>query len=349
MLQRPQPTQSMLLSSVLHCLKRLTPLYKCIIALAAAIIALVSCAKKLQSTAAANAPLFTFGGFTEHVNEAVISPNGTILALAVDQSVRLISTKNWDTKQVLYSDLSIQHIAFSTDGNFLAARGKGFITVWNILSRRRIVKLTFNGDFIFLPNDNMLLVGDNHASLLTNLKGTHASMPIRTAKYWGHTASLCVSPDGRTIAIGGLDTVELLNVGTWHIESTLKGFWRDMYSGKDWITSMAFSSNGRLFIAAGLNSPAVVWDTDKWRQLYVLKEQATGFSSVSIKKGTEELMAVNAYPGIQFWHGRNGQRINHIQVVDPGCENAAFSPNGKLILTQNEDGSVRVWNAQMFL
>jgi WD40 repeat protein len=138
--------------------------------------------------------------------------------------------------------------------------------------------------------------------------------------YLGHTdpiLDMSVSPDGQRLATASADnTARVWTIGdSKPVE--LRGHSGDVYS-------VAFSPNGQYVLTVSRqDGTARVWDLNGGDSLYVLGTQRVSFNSATL----------NDPPG---------PRQYTEDVVA-----AAFSPDGKLVITANGDGNARVYRLEL--
>lgn len=170
-------------------------------------------------------------------------------------------------------------------------------------------------------------------------EGPSGKAPIPSFKYWSVSNAVAISPDGKTLALGGLGWLKLLNTKTWRSRKVFKGYWKQPFFGKDWVSEIAFSPDGKLLAAGGINSVVKVWRTKDWHEAYTLTQNGQGFVSIAFSPIGKLLVTANG-ADMQFWDAKTKDLQNTIKC---DCQSVEFSPNGKLVVTTNEAGSVEIW------
>lgn len=155
-----------------------------------------------------------------HANEIMsiaFSPNGTLLAsVGFDCTVRLWETGQFSQIHAMYGHRNrIISVAFSPDSRLLAsAELDATIRVWD----------TSTGECVrILQNDN--------------------------ARIW----SIIFSPDGETLICCGERVIQLWNIYTGELSSTLQGH-------KDWIRASVFNSHGTMLVSGCQDGTIKFWD-----------------------------------------------------------------------------------------
>jgi WD40 repeat protein len=162
----------------------------------------------------------------------------------------------------------------------------------------------------------------------------------------GHTASVwCVafSPDGTRLLSGGKDAT----VRLWEVETAreLKRF--DGHG--DLVTSVAFNPDGRKALSAGFDHEAILWDLERGGRVatFTFRDVAKYLHHVAFSPdgarclicGDRTVFLVDAATGTAI-----GKFVGHTASV----VNAAFSADGKRILSGSDDGTLRLWDAVKF-
>ena len=172
--------------------------------------------------------------------------------------------------------------------------------------------------------------------------------------------SAAFSPDGRRIISGNQDgTVMVWNAVTGKEMLTLKGH---TYL----VSDVAFSPNGYRIVSVGEDNTVRVWDAVTGKEMLTLKVGNTckkNLGSVNnVAYSADGQRIVFAYQGIvTVWDAETGEET--LTLPDVGgmmgggmmgggmmggmveISSVAFSPDGQQIISGNQDGTVKVWNA----
>jgi WD40 repeat protein len=155
---------------------------------------------------------------------------------------------------------------------------------------------------------------------------------------------LAYSPDGRRLAMGYGPVIELWETNTWNKIERIE-------LGADKVSTLAFSSNGRLF-AAGSNTGLLnVWNTERSSKPRILRpsEKYEVFSNTIVFGPDDHLLASAVWShepnasSISIWSVASGAHI-----VDLGDRHApfravAFSPDGTILAAADSNGLVQFW------
>lgn len=164
--------------------------------------------------------------------------------------------------------------AISPDGKYLLFGGiGGNISVWDLDQGRLIVDSNLGrGSFFdiqFLPDGKHVLSSHiQYCGLVWNLESGDI---VKEFKHDREVYTAAVSPDGRIVATGSLDTT----IGIWDAESgaritTLAGHKRGLLK-------VRFSPDGSTLASTGHGLAVHLWDTRTWREVARIpfKEQVT--------------------------------------------------------------------------
>ncbi len=154
---------------------------------------------------------------------------------------------------------TIDSMAFSTNGEYLAGVEQGTVKAWNTVSWKPVVEVRPDSGVTslgFSPDGNVLATINTDGEI--TLWSTADVRDIRMLTSHGLQArSLAYSPDGRTLASTASDgTIRLWNTDTWDEPRRLDGPRRN--SGP-----LAFSPDGTL-LACGYWNGIRLWRTSDW-------------------------------------------------------------------------------------
>jgi len=167
--------------------------------------------------------------------------------------------------------------------------------------------------------------------------------------------SVAISPDGRLVAAGSLDTiVRLWDVETGTLLERLRGH-------KDSVYSVAFTPDGRGLVSGSLDKTLKYWELNTT----ALKELADGTAlrrgekyakcslnfvghkdyvlSVAISHDGQWVVSGSKDRGVQFWD-KNGVAQLMLQGHKNSVISIDLSPTGGQLATGSGDWQARVWN-----
>lgn len=206
---------------------------------------------------------------------ALLSPDGTMLAY-IDPTGPSVCC--WDVrKQQLVRRIAVDEdeygaFALSADGQLIGVAGDDdTIRFWNVSSGRliRVWKscqsdVQYVSAIHFSPDGQYVAVvdGDNRCSVLTVPSGRvmiriHAMSP-----------QVAFSPDGRLIAVGGIDgSIRLADLKMRHV--------LDCIGRHAWgVNALLFSPDGKYLASAGQDMTVLLWDVERLKQMGADREKA---------------------------------------------------------------------------
>ncbi|QGA21575.1 hypothetical protein EYB26_009286 [Talaromyces marneffei] len=133
----------------------------------------------------------------------------------------------------------------------------------------------------------------------------------------GSVVSVAFSPNGRLIASSSYDgTIKLWDPDTGALKHTLE-------SHKERVESIAFSPNGRLLVSGSYDGTIKLWDSDTGALKYTVDDPHG-----------RSFFEINNPNGATFVH----------HTGPPPISSVAFSPDGELLASGANDGSVKFWD-----
>ena len=249
-------------------------------------------------------------------NPAVNSPaaiSGGLVALARHGEVELQSLADRKTVK-LFEGLrgSVNGVAFSSDGKFLAAAAGEP----NLFGEVRIWKTS--GDF----------------ALVRSLRGHRDSLQ-----------SVRISPDGKLVATGGYDQ----RIKLWEIESGREVKSLDGHNGP--VFDLAFRPDGKILASVSGDRTVKLWDVATGARLDTLKESLLELYTVAFSPDGRRVAAGGVDNRIRVWEvsesakeGSNPLLFSQFAHELPVLR-ITYSADGQTLVSSGEDRLIKVWNA----
>ncbi len=241
----------------------------------------------------------------------------TLATVGSDNIGPTVVLRRRDTMRVLH-ELRVPNgflivAAFSSDGRLIAASGSspgfgaaGSVKIWDVASGRELLTLAgakYCQTLMFSPDAKTLAtscgVVDGKAILWDVATGQERER-IEAEPGGANAGVQCAvySPDGQTLALGGVRAIRLWDVKTRRVRHTLSGH-------EQLVAFLAFSPDGRTLASAGGRAfPGEVrlWEPEMGRPIAVLERPATGgIFSVAFSPDGKTLAAGCADGAIRLW------------------------------------------------
>ncbi|HVK13719.1 MAG TPA: WD40 repeat domain-containing protein, partial [Gemmataceae bacterium] len=148
---------------------------------------------------------------------------------------------------------------------------------------------------------------------------------------------LALTAGGRTLVTGGNDG----GVRLW--DRTTGAPVGDVLRHPGSVRRMAVSGDGRLLAAAGFGASVSLWDlTTRTALPPIVHEGRSGVGVVAF--GPDDAVLLTTFDKTAYlWDPKTGTPIAKCDGHDRGIEAAAFSRDGKTLVTGSWDGTVRLW------
>ena len=275
----------------------------------------------------------------------------------------------------------VSSVAFSPDGNLLAAAGNPEMAgLWQVAtgqlhSLRPEPKARF---LAFSADGKKLLVASQAMTLMDVETGKEL---VRFAEAPGWINCLTLSPDGNFVAAGRDDhTVALWDARTGKMLRQLKGhdayvaavafspdsktlatgshdatvrLW-DVETGKqirrleghgDQVSTLAFARDGKTLATGSWDRTLRLWDLATGRTLRTLDGHPYGVTAVALAPDGKTLASGGLDGTLRLWDLGTGKMLRQVVVNPRGVLAVAFSPDGKTVATGGEVSDLRLWNA----
>ncbi len=278
------------------------------------------------------------------------SPDGRLLAIAMESKIQLITAESGRCEQVLEGHTSlITSVMFSPNGEQLASgSGDNTIRLWNVVSGRceQVLEGHMSSSVTFSPNGEHLASGsqDNTIRLWDISSGRCEQV------FEGHTNyvnSVTFSPAGEHLASGSDDkTIRLWDIANGRCEQVFEGHTR-------MVTSVTFSPNGRHLASGSKDKTIRLWDIANGRCEQMLEghtgraNTATGMvNSITFSPNGRHLASGSEDKTIRLWDIESGRCEQVLKGHTSGVTSVTFSPNGEHLASGSMDKTIRLWDIE---
>ena len=241
----------------------------------------------------------------------------------------------------------IQSVRFSPDGKRLAAGSYQVVTVWNVPNGGLKATYTGHGDQVKavapLPDGSGVVSG----SLDKNVRfWDRDGKPTRQYGLPAPILAMAVSPDGKSLAIGGSDkVVRILNAADGKERFALTG-----HLGP--VNAVAFLGDGGRVASVSADGTGRIWslpptaEHKPYDPLVVAGDEGP-LRALAASPDAKTIATAGDKGEIRSWDTDGGMHVGTIPGPNPGKPvlALAFSPNGDRLLAGYADNTARLYHA----
>jgi RNA polymerase sigma factor (sigma-70 family) len=164
--------------------------------------------------------------------------------------------------------------------------------------------------------------------------------PPGNASDHAYVESLAISPDGKTLAVGGGNgdhSVRLCDAATGRLLRTFEG-----HQGS--VGGVAFFPDGKTLASASWDGDIRIWEVATGKQLRAMHGDHVFLRSLALSRDGKTLATGGDDHLIRLWDAAAGKELHRLKGHGESVSSLTFSPDGKTLVSGSSDRNLFVWD-----
>ncbi|MGH2630717.1 MAG: protein kinase domain-containing protein [Actinomycetota bacterium] len=289
---------------------------------------------------------FSRTGYDGHPGR--FSPDGRLIAVGLKgRGITL-----WDARELtpvgpllLDTGGEVKSLAFSPDGQTLAAVTKRLLTLWDVGSRSRLHEPRYAGNPAivlavgFSPDGATVATASSDLGLRFWAAATGESLDV--PGFGGSASDVAFSADGAMIAsVPSRGGAKVWDVATGTLIATFSGTRDPDFPD----TSVALSPDGRFLAVGGFGRIVRLWDVHTRELVHELDQRGNGAFTLEFSPDGRTLAISGFEPVASLWDVATGTQIGPRLTAGDRRTMIDLSPDGDQLLEIHGNGRGAVWD-----
>jgi WD40 repeat protein/serine/threonine protein kinase/DNA-binding XRE family transcriptional regulator len=294
-----------------------------------------------------------FSGHRNWITGIDFSPDGRSIATSsLDGTARIWDRATGTELRRIAVISGTADVAFSPDSKYLlTSAGDEMVRLWDVASGQQIRVFSGPTDIelalMFSP-DGKYVAGGGEKTHTVRVWEAASGQLVHTLT--GHEASLrrlAFSPDGRYLLSAGDDhTARLWDVASGQLIHTFAGH-------TNAVTGVAFTPNGHSIVTSSFDGTVRIWPLQLTKGSLQFIGHTSGVWEVSFSPDGKRVLTASADNTARIWDATSGQELLRFgrderelgeAAISRELYGAAFSPDGRAVLTVGDKNAARLWD-----
>ena len=116
-----------------------------------------------------------------------------------------------------------------------------------------------------------------------------------------------------------------------------------------WISSIAYSPNGKTITSGSVDATLKLWNTETGTLLKNLKGHTGTIVSVAYSPDGKTLASGGEWQDktVKLWNAETGELLRTKKEYHSSIHSVAYSPDGKTIASGSDDGTIKLWRTSL--